>query len=58
MFYISIHPDYDEFSDGQKLFLLKDMNGNVVDSRWAKNETDAMNTFLRNHKELREEDIE
>lgn len=52
MFYISEDPNV------EKLYHLKDLNGNIVDSRYAINEMDAMNTFLRNHKELREEDIE
>lgn len=42
----------------RRLYHLKDKNGNVVDSRFATNSVDAMHTFLHNHKELREEDIE
>lgn len=59
MYYISEDPNY--FSEDRidrRLYHLKDKNGNVVDSRFAMNATDAKNTFLSNNKELRDKDIE
>ena len=56
MFYVSPDPNND--NPYETLYLLKDKNGNVVDSRYATYRQDAVNVFLHNHKELRRSDIE
>ena len=50
--------NYYIFDNGDGLYLMKDSRGHVVDSRYAKDSTDAKNAFLRNHRELKSEDIE
>ena len=55
MFYVSVDPNND--NPMESLYLLKDKNNNVVDARYATSRTDAINGFLRNHKELRKKDI-
>ena len=57
MYYISRDPNVGSYNI-EKLYLLKDKNGNVVDQRWAINGHDAYNQFLRNNKELKENDLE
>ena len=56
MYYISRGQEIENGSE--KLYILKDKNGNVVDARWAKNGDDAFKQFLRNNKELNENDLE
>ena len=56
MYYVTIDPNINEGKE--KLYLLRDKNGNVVDKRFATNRNDAINVFLSNHKELRRRDIE
>lgn len=56
MYYISRGQDVE--NGIEKLYILKDKNGNVVDQRWAINGHDAYNQFLRNNKELNENDLE
>ena len=56
MYYISRGQDVETSSE--KLYILKDKNGNVVDQRWARNGDEAFKQFLRNHKELDESDLE
>lgn len=56
MYYISRGQDVEHGIE--KLYILKDKNGNVVDQRWAKHGDDAFKQFLRNNKELNESDLE